>query len=159
MPHLTHASHVPHTCLSRASHAAHACLARALHVPLTRLTRASRRENPVSPAAPPPVQEMVGGRRLYAANATTSSRETLPLLHDASAPQPGLPGWRLADTLAEWVSCCDSVQQALLYLAVGGALIALLARLLLSTSSRRQRARTSKDTATSEHTAGLCHVA
>ena len=41
----------------------------------------------------------------------------------------------------------------------GGALIALLARLLLSTSSRRQRARTSKDTATSEHTAGLCHVA
>ena len=109
--HLTHASHVPHTCL-----------ARALHVPLTRLTRASRRENPVSPAAPPPVQEMVGGRRLYAANATTSSRETLPLLHDASAPQPDLPGWRLADTLAEWVSCCDSVQQALLYLAVGGAL-------------------------------------
>ena len=141
----------------------HACLARASHVPRTRLTRASRRENPVenavSPAAPPPVQEMVGGRRLYAANATTSSRETLPLLHDASAPQPDLPGWRLADTLAEWVSCCDSVQQALLYLAVGGALIALLARLLLSTSSRRQRARASKDTATSEHTAGLCHVA
>ena len=110
------------THITRASHAAHACLARALHVPLTRLTRASRRANPVSPAAPPPVQEMVGGRRLYAANATTSSRETLPLLHDASAPQPDLPGWRLADTLAEWVSCCDSVQQALLYLAVGGAL-------------------------------------
>ena len=121
------ASHMPHTCLARASHAprprlTRACLARALHVPLTRLPRASRRANPVSPAAPPPVQEMVGGRRLYAANATTSSRETLPLLHDASAPQPDLPGWRLADTLAEWVSCCDSVQQALLYLAVGGAL-------------------------------------
>ena len=102
--------------LTRASCAPCTCLPRASHVPY------GASENPVSPAAPPPVQEMVGGRRLYAANATTSSRETLPLLHDASAPQPDLPGWRLADTLAEWVSCCDSVQQALLYLAVGGAL-------------------------------------
>ena len=104
-------------------------------------------------------KEMVGGRRLYAVNGSTSSLETPPLLNDASAPQPDSLGWRLADTLAEWVSCCDSLQQALLYLVLGGALMALLAKMLLSASSRRQRVRTSKDTATSEDTAGVCHIA
>ena len=102
---------------------------------------------------------MVGGRRLYAVNGSTSSLETPPLLNDASAPQPDSLGWRLADTLAERVSCCDSLQQALLYLVLGGALMALLAKMLLSASNRRQRVRTSKDTATSEDTAGVCHIA
>lgn len=161
MPHtcLARALHVPCTCLTHASHVTHTCPARDSHVSFTCLTRASGRKKTVSPAAPPPVQEMVGGRRLYAVNASTPPLDTPPLLNDASAPQPDVLGWRLADTLAEWVSCCDSLQQALLYLVLGGALMALLAKLLLSASNRRQRVRTSKDTATSEDTAGVCHIA
>ena len=122
----------------------------------------------------PPVQAMVDGqtttsqsdasaspRRLAALNASTSWPQTPPLLNDASAPQPDLLGWRLADTLAEWVSCCDSLQQALLYLLLGGALMALLAKLLLSSWCRRQRTRTSKDTAllTANDSTGICHIA
>ena len=102
---------------------------------------------------------MVGGRRLYAVNASSSSLDTPPLLNDASAPQPDFLGWRLADNLAEWLSCCDSLQQALLYLLLGGALMALLAKMLFAASSRRQRVRASKDTGTSEDTAGVCHIA
>ena len=116
-----------------------------------------------------PVQAMVDGqttttsppsRRLASLNASMSSPQTPPLLNDASAPQPDFLGWRLADTLAEWVSCCDSLQQALLYLVLGGALMALLAKMLLSASSyQRQRVRTSKDTATAKDTDGVCHIA
>merc|ERR1712216_873905 len=78
-------------------------------------------------------------RRLSSQNASASSHRTPPLLYDARAPHPDPLGWRLADTLAEWGACCDSLQQALVYLLLGGALLALLAKALLHWSWRCRR--------------------